>query len=227
MSMTFLAGAQEVARSIGAQNDTEQQAAAKTAIQQAIRKLNTRNWEFKLTILASIPVVSSTNEYTLTGAKAVYSARLTGSQRTLKYVRLRDIDRAIRDQETPDSPTHYTVLENAADVVTIRIFPIPNMSDTLLVKAYAAITVPSADGDILDVPDRRLPLVLAIATYFYLANRDAENPRTAFWKSEAGELLTEAIADEQVKPDEDFTFQAHEDVDFAYGSDSIPDPWRG
>jgi len=225
MSMTFLAAAQEVARTIGAQNDVEQQAAGKTALQNAIRKLNTKtNWEFKLTTLTDINLVIGTSDYVLTGAKRIHSLRLKGNKRTLKLARQRFVDRVVRDQETPGIPTHYIPVQTAADVVSARLVPIPSVTDTMVPRVYVAITMPTADGDILDVPERLLYCLLAVSKYMYLADRDAESPRTAFWKGESDVELTAAMGDDNEQPDEDFAFLATDEEGFSYGSEQL-DPW--
>jgi hypothetical protein len=225
MSMTFLDAAKEVAHTIGAQNDVEQQAAAKTALQNVIRKLNTKtNWEFKQTTLADIPLVIGTSDYVLTGAKRIHSLRLKGNKRTLKLARQRFVNRVVRDQETPGIPTHYIPVQTAGDVVSARLVPIPSVTDTMVPFVYTAITMPVNDGDILDVPERLIYCVLAVGKYIYLADRDAENPRTAFWKGEADTELTAAMGDDNDQPDEDFAFLATDEEGFSYGNEQL-DPW--
>lgn len=205
MPMTLTEAATEVCRTIGSQNDAVQIAAAKTALKFAVREMNQRhNWSFKLTENTALAITGGTQDYVVTGAKKIYGIGFGGSNpRWLVYVRQRDWDRAMRFAQQTGDFMFYTVKEDGAGVITVRLFTTPAGSGNATVRYYTDITVPLVDGNNIDVPERFLGVVLALGNAYYLANRDAENPRTGYWRSQAEVLLQKAIEDDVEAPDED------------------------
>lgn len=215
MALTFLQAATEVCRTIGSQNDADQITAAKTALQFAIREMNQKhNWSFKYGENTAVPVTSGVSDVAIAGAKKVYSVRVEGSNpRTLVYIRQRDWDRAVRFAASNADFMFYTTMEDGSGTITVRLFIAPAATGTITVRYYQDVPLPANDGDLIGVPERYQGLVLALGNAYYLANRDAENPRTAYWRSQADSLLQAAMEDDADQPDEDLVIQDWQDFE--------------
>lgn len=211
MAMTYLAGAQEVARNVGGSSITAQTTIAKQAIVDAIREIDSRhNFEFTRQTLTDITVVSGTAVYALVAntlltdppVKRIYTARLKTNKRTLVFVRTREWDRVVREQETNNIPIGYDEVL-APTSISIKLFPTPNAGDLLSVKVYLHIQDTYVDGDNLGVPNRYLPAVLARARYNFLIDRDADDSRADKFYAISEDRIAKAIADDIGAPDED------------------------
>ena len=209
MPITYLAAAQEIARSIGGSGVSAELTIAKTALVDAIREIDSRHdWEFTLQTLADITVNSGTAEYTLAPSgsdppiKKIYSARLKTNKRTLSYTRQREWDRVIREQETNGIPTHYTEVR-AASSLKIRLLPTPSMGDLLQPRVYTHIQTTYTDSDNLAIPDRYLPAFLGLGRYNFIIARDAEDARAQLYLQKAEARIADAIRDDLGNPDED------------------------
>lgn len=227
MPMTFLEAAQEVARNVGGQANPTQQAVAKAAIVDAIRTLDSRhNWEFTLITLPDFPIVTGTDTYPLVlpgfKVKRVHSARLKINKRTLVFVRQRQVDRVIRDQEQQQIPLAYTEVLTPVGI-SMKLFPIPSVGDTAQVRVYRTIKDAYSDNDPLDVPDRYLPAVLAWGRYHFLIDRNALDPRADNFLSIAEQRYQDARTDDVGQPDEDVHFVPTDEWAFAAGPDPIND----
>lgn len=145
-----------------------------------------------MTFSANIPVIANTSIYNLPNpVKHVYSARLLTNARTLEYRPNIVIDHLYDwDQTTPAIPRFFN-FENTSTFSpnfengVIRIGPIPSASDTMQIRYHRPINTPSADADLIDVPDRYVYPLLTLARYYFLVNYDAENPRTGETKERA------------------------------------------
>lgn len=206
-----------VARTLGDEDDADQLTAAGDAIQQAVREINSRQlWEFKRTVTNKVMVVG-TRDYSIANAVRIYNARLQSNQRTLKFIRERDWDDSVRIQDTNNIPTHYTVVENAAGLMSVRVLPSPSTTETVEVDHYDNIVVPTVGATPVDVPDRFLAMVIALSKFYYLGDRDSETQRIQFWGARAEKLLTEAVAADGEQPDDDLGLTASDEVGEAYG----------
>lgn len=232
MSMTFLQAKQAVARWVGGSSVTSQLTVAGTAIVDAIRDFDTRNdWEFKLTTLGDITVAANDDTYDLVTdpapdgvrPKKIYSARLKNNKRSLFYVRQREVDRAVRDQDRVDIPIAYTDVRSANGNLSIKLFPIPSGAEVMQVRVYEHIVIPTADGDTLDLPDRYLGAVLALARYYFLIDRDADDPRANAALQKAEQMIMLAINDDRGNPDEDIRMMPMDEWMVAQGPDPIND----
>ncbi len=229
MPITFSDAKTEVARSVGSQADAAQLLVAGTAIMSALREWNARHdWEFKLRTLADITLTPGQADYDLVAdsdavnPKRIHTANLEGNPRNLFFIRQREWDRVVRDQSTNDIPIAYTLAEDAAGVVVIRLFPSPTGGGPLIVRCYENITIPAqpaGDGTNLNIPDRLIPGIISLGSYYYLINRDAQNPRLGEFKQRAETLLVRAIFDDTHNPDEEIRFVPKEEWIGAQGSD--------
>lgn len=232
MAITFLAAAQEVARLVGGSAVTAQQTIAKTAIKDALRDFDGRHdWEFKLATLNDITVVSGTATYDLvslgggTRPKKIYSARLKTDKWVLQFVRQREWDRIVWNQESPGAARYYTEVRSANGNLTIKLFPTPNSGETLQVRVFEHIVIPSADGDTLDIPDRYIPAVLSLGRYYFLIDRDGEDQRAPVYLQKAEQLIQKAIQDDVGMPDEDIHFTPASEWAPAYRDPITDDLW--
>lgn len=224
MPIQFDVAKTEVARTAGQQGNTAAETAAGVGIEQAIREFNARDdWEFKLADGTDITVTPGTDTYNIStldaGAKRIYSARLSTNERILVFIRQREWDRAIRGQDSDtDIPAFYTTVEDGAGVLSIKIFPVPSVADTIKIRLYFNIDAPTGT-DNLDVPDRYLAALIALSKYYFLADRDADNARLQEHKQRAAVLLSQAISDDSSAPDEDLRFIPQEEWIGAQGDD--------
>ena len=229
MPLTFLAAKQDVARNVGGSAIAAQTTIAGSAIIDAIRELDFRHdWEFQLVTLADITVVAGTATYALTPGgsnppvKKIHSARLKTNKRTLVYARQRHVDRIVRNQEQVDIPVAYMEVRSATGV-SIQLVPPPSQGDILQVRTFLHIDDTYADGDSLNVPDRYLPALLALARYNFLIDRDSDDSRAQTFLAKAEQRIQDAINDDMGNPDEDFRLIPSDEWNYAFGPNPITD----
>lgn len=209
MATTYLQAAQAVARLVGGSAVTAQITVAKAAVLDAIRDFDSRHdWDFKMSTLSDITTVVGTATYDLVTAggvrpKKIHSARMKGNKRTLYFVRQREWDRVVDNQESNMIPTHYTEVRSANGNLSIKLLPTPSAADSLQVRVYEHIVLPSADGDNIDIPDRYMAGFLALARYYFIIDRDAEDARAVVMLQKAEQMIQKAIQDDMGAPDED------------------------
>lgn len=205
--MTFAEAKISIARVAGDHGDVDAREIAGDALKAAIRDWNTEhNWEFKFREEPSYTLAASSSDISIIGLKKAYSVRaITGTNRTLSFMRLRTLDWAVGNQSAAGQPSHYTVIENSEQNV-IRVWPTPDVAVTFYIRYYEEIQEPSADEDIVDVPTRFLNGLLALAKYHYLIDKDTENPRLTVYETLSNRLLRKAIRDDKKNPDEQEQF---------------------
>lgn len=227
MAMTFLAAKQDVARNVGGSTVSGELTIAGLAITNAIRDIDSRHdFDFRLKTLTDITVVANTATYALTASdtavKKIHSARLKTNKRTLGYMRQREVDRVLRDQEQTEIPAAYIEVLSETGV-SIKLIPTPSLADILQVRVYETIKDTYGDSDNLAVPLRYLPAVLTLARYYFLIDRDAEDPRAQVFLQKAEALIQAAIVDDAGSPDEDIRLIPSDEWGGAYGTDIITD----
>lgn len=156
-----------------------------------------------LTFSADIPVVSGTDTYNLPyPIRRPYSARMLVSPRRLEYREQAQIDRAFNNLTIGADPSIYNLFNSTAYSASrpngkIRLFPIPNSADTLRVRFFTNILLPSTGSDPMVIPDRYLYALLELAKYYFLKDLDSENPRTGELKERGEALLRKAVWDDR------------------------------
>lgn len=159
-----------------------------------------------MTFSADIPVVSGTDEYNFpSDIKRAYSVRLIGSyERPLSYRDQRFIDRVYFNQSAQNRvPYFYNTFNDdtysaGKQYGKLRLFPSPGSDDTCRVKYFKNIATPSADADVLEVPDRMVYGLLTLARYYYLMGYDAETQRLAHLERRAEFLFNRAQRDDRM-----------------------------
>lgn len=156
-----------------------------------------------VTFSADIPVRVGVAIYNLpTPIKRPYDARLITNERTLIWKDQRELDRlfsaTLSTQGIPEfwntfnSATFSTATQNGK----IQLYRTPDATDTLRVRYYRPIAEPSTGSDNLDVIDRYVYPLLELAKYYYMKDKDSDNPRTNETKERAEHLLRKAIGED-------------------------------
>jgi len=140
--------------------------------------------------------------------KKVYSVRLLGSQKYLVPIGRRHYDRSIGSEQSTNSPGWYDLFMQGSRG-KIRLLPPPSTADTLLVRYYRRMTVPttSATADVVDIPQDFEPYLIAWAKWHFLVDKGEgrmEQGKTWFALSQEG--LTTMVRNQTRKPDEDLRF---------------------
>lgn len=156
-----------------------------------------------LTFGADIPVRVGVDTYNLpTPIKRAHSVRLITNERTLTWKDMREIDRVYLSQTGESGPRYYNHFNDesfttARQYGRLRLFPIPGFVDTCRVRYHRPIAEPSADADILDMPDRYVYSLLTLARYYFLILFDSEMSRVGEHKERAEMLFRSAVKDDQ------------------------------
>lgn len=159
-----------------------------------------------MTFAGNIGIVAGTSKYNLPfPIKHVYSVRLLTNPRTLEYRPAMVIDTLYDYDQTGTGVPRFFNFENTASFSpnfengVITVGPIPSVTDTMLIRYHRLISQPSADADLIDVPDRYVYALLSLARYFMLVNSDTDNPRTGEFKERAEFLFKKARWDDMSK----------------------------
>lgn len=221
---TFLEAKQRVARPVGASGIASQLAIAGVAIVDALEDLDTRHdWEWTRQTLNDISVSINVDEYSLTPnhandppCKKIYSALLVGtSTRTLYNIRQRGIDRMYGSRS--GATGIYDEIRTATGLA-IKIVPNPSVIDTLRVRTYLHIRTEYIDAETLVYPPRYEAALFALARYYFLIDRDAEDARASTYLQKAEALIAQAIIDDKHAPDEDIRLVPSDEWVGSFGS---------
>ena len=202
-TMTFGQAKTRIATSLGGQGDVNVLTLSGYALQHAIRYISgQKDWNWTLTPATPIPLVVGTQDYALpTDFKKIYDAKIPG-YRELIYCDIREYNRADW-AGSMDSPCYYTVVNYGTPRLTyLRFLPAP-VSDPgdVQVAYFRNISMPSLDATTLDIPAVYENMIIFLAKGYLLADRDAENARTAFWLGRGEDEMKRFKADDDYQPD--------------------------
>lgn len=168
-----------------------------------------------LTVAVTAGIGTGVQAFTVTGLrdlydlpadfKAEYSVRLLGSQRVLWSTRQRQVGRARASEQDMSTPIGYDDYQIGAKG-KLRLVRIPSFSDTMLIRYYRRMSVPSASAatDLLDIPQDYEPYLIAWAKWHYLTDKaNAKSDQAQVWIALANEGIKTMIADQTRRPDED------------------------
>lgn len=193
-----------VARVIGNEEDSTTLARAYDAIRMAVGEWNRRHqFDANAFTHADIDVTAGTASYDLpSNLLHVYDVRLETSQRTLAFIRRRLYDRAMWDQNAQAYPTHYTLF-GSGNSGQIVLLPTPDAAETLRIRYYAGIVVPTDNDTGFGLPDRFAWGIVYKAKALLVMDKNAEDARIPIWLREAERAFREARSDDVERPDED------------------------
>lgn len=210
--MTYGRAKAWVAKGVGRSNDLDTIANAGDAIWSAIQEWNARHaFNFLSKTHTDIPLVSGTRAYDLpSDILHIYSVRVEGgNDQPLRFINQQHWDRMrfFEETEITGVPTLYS-LYGSGLTGQILLIPTPDITDNLRIKYFRAITEPTGESDLFDVPKRWVWGILYLAKANLLADHDAENPRTAYWAAKAEKYFQQARADDMRRMDADTRFLA-------------------
>ena len=138
--------------------------------------------------------------------KAIYSVRLLSAQRTLRLLRRRLYDRSVTDEFLESTPYNYD-LSLAGNRGKIRIIPPPSAGDTMIARYYRRMTVSTATGDTLDIPQDYDDYLVAYGKWHFLTDKaEGRGEQAGVWLQVANEGLLRMQAEQTRIPDEDLGF---------------------
>jgi len=137
--------------------------------------------------------------------KAMYSVRTLNNNTTLRQANRRFYDRSVSNEQTTTTPAGYDLFM-VGGLGKLRLLPPPSSSDTLQVRYYRRMYIPTATGDstTLDIPQDYEPYLIAWAKWHFLVDKGdgrLEQGRTWFPLGEQG--LSMMVKEQNRKPDED------------------------
>lgn len=162
-----------------------------------------------LTVSGSNVVSATRDFYDLpTDWKQPYTVKLLFNRRTLYPAQRRGYDRSEADEFAQSTPQWYD-LYSGFQKGKIRLLPPPNASDTLFLRYYRRMTVPttSATADVLDIPQDYDFHLIAWAKWHFLTDKaDGRSDQATTWMSLAQEGIKVMLSDQMRQPDEDLAF---------------------
>lgn len=174
------------------------------ALADAVRWWNRRDWRLLLAQAPTITASAEESEYPLpSDLKKIYDVRT--SLRPLYYASQRDYDRLIWNQ-TNNTPTHYTPYL-IGQQLKIKLIPTPVNKDTVTVRYYKLLELPSSDTSPLGWPDIWVEPIVNYAKALLTADR--RDNRASFFMRIAQEGYKEAKSDDLYQPDEDVGLKTH------------------
>ena len=149
--------------------------------------------------------------------KAIYSVRTLGNNTALRQANRRFYDRNIINEQATSTPAGYDLFM-IGGAGKIRVVPPPANTDTMQVRYYRRMYVPTATGDTttLDIPQDYEPYLIAWAKWHFLVDKGdgrLEQGKTWFTLGEQG--LTMMVKEQNRKPDESLMFIPGQ---FSYGN---------
>lgn len=205
--MTFGQAKSRVATALGGQGDANILTIAGYALQASMSYISgKKDWNWSLTPATDIAVLGGTQDYALpVDFKKVYDARFSG-ERELGWCDLREYNRADWNQASGMARWYSVLSYGTPRLDYIRLLPVPSTAHTLKLVYFRNILMPTADATTLDVPGVYENMVIWLGKAYLLADRDAENARTAFWLGRGEEELKGFKADDDYQPDRETRF---------------------
>ena len=146
-----------------------------------------------------------------TDFKQPYTVRLLSTLATLSPAQRRGWDRSITNEFQTGTPNWYDMFPQFQRD-KIRLLPPPGGSDTLLIRYYRRMTVPTttATATVLDIPQDYDFHLIAWAKWHYLMDKtEGRSEQAQVWLSLAQEGIKLMLADQTRQPDETLSFQGH------------------
>ena len=143
-----------------------------------------------------------------TDYKNLYSARLLASPQALRPVGRRLYDRSVGSEQQASTPALYDLFM-VGGTGRIRILPPPAAAETLLIRYYRRLTIPTttATAEAIDIPQDYENYLLADAKWRFLLDKsEGRGEQLTTWHTLADEGLKVMLADETDLPDEDLMF---------------------
>lgn len=164
-----------------------------------------------LTFGANIPIQISVADYNLpSDFRSPYSARLLTSKRLLEYIKHREWNKKIVDQEATGAVDAYTIFNPVSpqtqnfNTTRLRIFRTPATTDTLHMQYFRAMNV---DATTVDVPNDYIYMLIDYATWRFIRLKNTEDTRLAELGRVAEAALARAMTDdEEESEDEELRF---------------------
>jgi len=168
-----------------------------------------------------------------TDYKRMHSARMLGSQRTLRPLQRRMYDRSTVDEFAINNTPLYYDIYPVGQRGVIRFLPPPNVDDVFQWRyfRYMATASTSATADLLDIPSQYEGYLIAQAKFFFLTDKSEQRSQQAeTWMSFAQEGLKIMLRDNVSQPDEDLMMiPGHFAFSLGYGPTNtkavLDDPW--
>ena len=210
--MRFDSAYQQVARTLGSKDDSDLQDEAKDAIKAVIDDLNTEwDFEFNLTTV-DVTLEAATRDYSVGEAKdlkKIYNIYSQTNNWSLHYINQRLWDRVVSTSDQGGTVVGYNLISQtlgASEEKKLRLLYTPSATETLTVWYYRLIDTPSADADLLDLPQAYQRYILYAAKTQVLADHGENENRIAFWERMATKLLQRMKWTDQEHPDADVGF---------------------
>lgn len=149
--------------------------------------------------------------------KAMYSVRLLGSKKALRYVGRRLYDRStVNEQQV--STTEWYDLFMVGSTGKVRLLTPSAGADLLLQRYYRRMSIPTttATAEAVDIPQDYEPYLIAWAKWHFLTDKaEGRGDQLTAWHTLADEGLKVMLADQTDQPDEDLMFTPGQ---FQYGT---------
>lgn len=210
--MRFDSAYQQVARTIGNKSDSDAQDEAKDAIKAVIDDLNTEwDFEFNLTTV-DVTLEADTRDYSVGEAKdlkKIYNIYSQSNNWSLHYISQRLWDRVVSTSDQVGTVVGYNLISQtlgASEEKKLRVLYTPSATETLTAWYYRLIDTPSADADLLDLPQAYQRYLIYAAKAQVLADHGENDNRIAYWEGKAERKLQRMKWTDQEHPDADVGF---------------------
>lgn len=161
-----------------------------------------------LTFAGNIPIRVGVDTYYMPSPfKRYQSARTLVAPNTLEWKHQHEIDRMYARQSDQGPPAYYNMFNPAsfsqAQNALVRVYPIPNATDTAVFRFYRPIAIPAGDSELLDMPDRYVRPLLWLARGYFLSGEEGDTARTQEWQAKGEAALRWAMADDDPQSSDD------------------------
>jgi hypothetical protein len=160
-----------------------------------------------LSFTSNIPVIASTNEYNLPiDFSSPYMARTITNKRTLEYIKYREWNKKIVDQESTGPIDAYTIwnpvspLTQNFSTYRLRVFRTPAATDTIHLQYFRRM---DATATTVDVPDSYVYFLMDMAIWRFVSLKNTEDSRLGTLESKAMSSLKKAMEDDEENADDE------------------------
>jgi len=203
--VTFAQMKSDVAAYYGMDGDPIKEALAGRAVRDAIDDLNRKQvWNFNLVESAAIPTQATVATVALpTDFWKTYNARKSDSiDYTLTTLQQGVQDRMFQSQANITGFPYVFTIRNTFRDGTVQLFPVPDGVYQIKIRYFKLIVRPSADSDVLDMPQpyQGVPKYGALARFGAL-NQQPENVR--YWQTMFEQGVSEMSKTDENTGDDD------------------------
>jgi len=207
MTITTSSGTASIAASTTVSNITRSSTGTISSITLSNAVTGTTDTNATISTSADIPIRVGVNEYNLPpDFNSAYMARTTTYKRALEYIKYREWNKKVVNQDINGTIEAYTIWNPLSPLTQnfrtyrMRVFRTPAATDTLHMQYFRRM---DANATTVDVPDNYVYFLMDMAIWRFVTLKNSEDTRIPVLEQKAMSSLKKAMVDDDENTDDE------------------------